>query len=180
MKIGLVPGAMKPYHAGHHYLTRQAMRECDHVIIITSEKDRKSISGANMRKAWENLIIPLLPSFVEVRFAKSPVGEVYDIIATANDRGDNVSFRIYGGTEDVARFPGEKLNARYGTNLGGTIVNVAEEQAGQFVRGQGNSPMAKGAWVREAIAAGDWKSFERMLPKFLKPHAEEYLSILVS
>ena len=61
MKIGLVPGAMKPYHAGHHYLTRQAIKECDRVIIITSEKDRKSISGSNMKKAWENLIIPLLP-----------------------------------------------------------------------------------------------------------------------
>jgi len=180
MKIGLVPGAMKPYHAGHHYLTEMAMKECDQVIIITSDVDRMTISGSNMRRAWEEIIIPLLPSFVQVRFARSPVGEVYNIIAEANERGDNVSFRIYGGTEDVARFPGAKLNAKYGNNLRGTIINVAEEHPERFLRGQGSSPVAKGAWVREAIATGDWKSFERMLPEFLKPHAEEYLSILVS
>ena len=83
MVVGLIPGAMKPYHAGHHYLVESAMRECDRVIIFTTAKDRKGISGIKMAFAWTNLIIPLLPN-VEVKFVTSPVGAVYKFLEEEN------------------------------------------------------------------------------------------------
>ena len=77
--IGLVPGAMKPYHAGHHYLVEQAMKECDRVIIFTTAKDRNGISGIKMAFAWTNLIIPLLQN-VEVEFVISPIRAVWEFL----------------------------------------------------------------------------------------------------
>ena len=38
--IGLVPGGMKPFHAGHNFLVQNALSECDEVYIFTSPKDR--------------------------------------------------------------------------------------------------------------------------------------------
>jgi len=172
--IGLVPGAMKPYHAGHHYLTEQAMNDCDEVIIITTTKDRNIISGAKMAAAWVQLIIPLL-SNVDVKFAISPIREVYNILKKENGDKTGNTIRIYGGVDEINRFNPEKIKAKY-PNI--TPVNVAAEEADRYLRGVGPSPMAKGEWVRNAIQAGDFRKFREFLPEFLKPHAEEYLNIL--
>ena len=77
--IGFVPGAMKPFHAGHNHLIQKAIAECDKVIVFTSLKDRGIIKGDNMYKAWQEIIVPLLPNHVEVIGVRSPVGAVYDI-----------------------------------------------------------------------------------------------------
>ena len=57
------------------------------------------------------------------------------------------------------------------------VVNVAEETPNAFTRGV---VQAKGEWVRDTIKAGDHEKFRSFLPDFLKPHASEYLRILVS
>ena len=171
MIIGLVPGAMKPYHAGHHYLVEQAQKECDHVIIFTTAKDRKGISGLAMMNAWKTIIQPRLDA--EVRFVVSPIRAVYEYLEKS-DTGN--TYRIYSGTEDLSRFSNKQLN-KYCQHL--NVCNVAEDNAAQFLRGVGDSPMAKGEWVRKAIEKGDFQAFQEYLPSFLKPYAEEYLSILV-
>ena len=56
--IGLVPGAMKPFHKGHYFLISKAIEECDKVLIYTSGGDRGFIKGKQMRLVWDNLIIP--------------------------------------------------------------------------------------------------------------------------
>lgn len=173
MIVGLVPGAMKPYHAGHHYLVSKAILECDHVIIFTSTKDRKGISGENMMKAWEELIKPNIPA--EVRFVKSPVRSVWEFL---NEESENENvYRIYGGTEEIARFSSTNLS-RWAEGV--NVINVAEKEASQYLRGAGPSPMAKGEWVRTAIENQDFIAFKDYLPGFLKPVAQRYLEILVS
>ena len=54
--IGFVPGAMKPFHAGHNHLIQTALKECDKVLVFTSLKDRGVIKGDKMYKAWQELI----------------------------------------------------------------------------------------------------------------------------
>lgn len=176
MKIGLVPGAMKPYHAGHHFLVENALRECDKVIIFTTVKDRDDLSGANMQSAWNELIIPNIEGDVEVSFIKSPVGSVYEVIETENESPSANTYRIYGGTEDVKRFNMERIATKY-PNAASRFVNVAAEGKASYLRGEG-TPKAKGSWAREALHASDKVTFKAQLPKFLQPHTQRYMEIL--
>ena len=170
--IGFVPGAMKPFHAGHNHLIQKAIAECDKVIVFTSLKDRGIIKGDNMYKAWQEIIVPLLPNHVEVIGVRSPVGAVYDYLEWNGD--PSVSYRIYGGTEDIARLSNARM-LQYYPKL--TAMNVAESEPESFTRDVVN---AKGEWVRNSIQAGNLKEFKSYLPDFLKPHAKSYLDMLMS
>ena len=66
MKIGLIPMAAKPYHAGHHALVTAAAGENDEVILYISLSDRKRkgevpIYGADMQTVWKEEIEKILP-----------------------------------------------------------------------------------------------------------------------
>mgnify|MGYP003153936700 CR=1 FL=1 len=175
MKIGLVPGAMKPYHAGHHYLTTQASLECDKVIILTSDKDREDISGNSMVKCWTDIIIPLLPENILVEFHVSPIRATYEIMEALSYEQSGDEIYIYGGLEDVKRFPQEKISVNH---PGIVVVNVAARDLGLYNRGKGDSPNVKGEWVREAMRNNDDERFAEFLPSFLKPLAKQYLDTL--
>ena len=173
--IGLIPGAMKPFHAGHNYLVQSAITECDEVILWTSTKDRDTIKGKNMQKAWIQIIQPLLPK-VDIRFVTSPIGAVFDYLY--DDPTIENEYRIYGGAEEAVRFSSTSMIQRF-PEL--TIVNVAETHPETMIRGVGYAgKTAKGEWVRDAIQAGDHDKFRSFLPKFLQQHAREYLAILTS
>ena len=174
--IGFVPGAMKPFHAGHNHLIQTALEECDKVIVFTSLKDRGIVKGDRMYKVWQELIIPLLPNHIEVIGVRSPVGAVYDYLEWNGD--PSVSYRIYGGTEDIARLSNARM-LQYFPKL--TAINVAESNPEAYERTAGNTEVpAKGEWVRNSIQAGDLNRFKSYLPAFLKPHAKSYLDILMS
>ena len=170
--IGFVPGAMKPFHAGHNHLIQRALVECDQVIVFTSLKDRGVIKGDRMYKAWQELIVPSLPEHIQVIGVKSPVGSVYDYLEWNGNI--SVSYRIYGGTEDIARLSMARMTQYY-PDL--NVVNVAEIDPESFTR---DVVHAKGEWVRNSIQTGDLKEFKSYLPVFLQPYAKEYLEILAS
>ncbi len=170
--IGFVPGAMKPFHAGHNHLIQTALTECDKVLVFTSLKDRDVIKGDKMYKAWQELIIPLLPNHIEVIGVRSPVGSVYEYLEWNGDT--TVSYRIYGGTEDIARLSNARMQQYY---PGLNVINVAESEPESFTR---DVVHAKGEWVRNSIQVGNLKEFKSYLPAFLKPHAKKYLDILMS
>ena len=60
------------------------------------------------------------------------------------------------------------------------FTNVAETHASEFLRGVGQSPEAKGSWIRSALEEENVEKFRSMLPEFLKPDAEEIIKILTS
>tara|TARA_A100001011_G_scaffold223471_1_gene231393 strand:- start:54 stop:614 length:561 start_codon:yes stop_codon:yes gene_type:complete len=183
MKIGIVPGAMKPYHAGHHYLVESALQECDMVTILTTRKSRKGISGDSMYNIWLNYIIPHLQEEygekIKVQFVVSPIRTVYeDFIERIEAEGpDGHSYMIYGGTEDNNRFQSKNLVQKYPV-AAEHITNVAESRAGKFQRGVGKSPMAKGEWIRNSLETNDEKRFNSMMPAFLKPVANVVMQML--
>ena len=173
--IGLVPGGMKPFHAGHNFILQEAIRECDEVILFTTVKDRGAIKGENMKKAWLDLIQPLLPGLDAVTFVKSPVGAVYLYL---EDEGvPENEYRIYGGVEEVNRFRPEYLTKNY-PDL--TIVQPAAEDPSRYDRATATGVPVSGTKARKAIEAGNFQLFKSYLPDFLKPHAREYLDILMS
>ena len=169
--IGLVPGAMKPFHAGHNYIVQRSIEECDHTIIFTSAKTRDNIDGNRMLDVWDKIILPLLGNRVEVLAVKSPVRGVYDYLEWHKP---GIAYRIYGGTEDVGRLSKARI-LQYYPDL--NVMNVAEENPDAFTR---EVVHAKGEWVRESIKAGDHGKFRSFLPDFLKSHAKEYFKILNS
>ena len=173
--IGLVPGGMKPFHAGHNFILQEALRECDEVILFTTVKDRGVIKGENMKRAWLDLIKPLLPGLGAVTFVKSPIGAVYQYL---EDEGlPENEYRIYGGTEEVNRFKPSYLAKNY-PDL--TIVQPAAEDPIKYDRSTATGVPVSGTKTRKAIEAGNFQLFKSYLPKFLKPHAREYLDILMS
>ena len=177
MIIGLVPGAMKPYHAGHHFLVEKALSECDQVIIFTTSKDRGQISGMAMQAVWTQVIIPLIDPKVQVSFVSSPVGEVFNILEKENEAPTAVTYRLYGGTEDLARFPGTYIKRKF-PNVADRFVNVAESESGDYLRGVGESPMVKGEWIRKAMNTGNIEKFKSMMPVFLRSSANQIFNML--
>lgn len=173
--IGLIPGGMKPFHAGHNFLVQSALSECDSVIIFTSIKDRDVIKGENMKRAWLDLIQPLLPGLDEVRFVSSPVGSVF--LYLEKEGSPENEYRIYGGVEEAARFPQAKMKQYYPDLI---IVQPAEEDPAKYARDQATGTPVSGTKCREAIKKGNFRLFQSFLPDFLKPHAREYLDILMS
>ena len=51
--IGFVPGAMKPFHAGHNHLIQRALEECDQVIVFTSHSNPTNIARASALGCFE-------------------------------------------------------------------------------------------------------------------------------
>ena len=91
MKIGLVPISAKPYHAGHHALVTTASAENDEVLLYVSVSDRKrkgelSISGADMKKIWDEEIENILPGNVTPVYGGSPVRHVFDVLQNAEEK----------------------------------------------------------------------------------------------
>ena len=178
MIIGLVPGAMKPYHAGHHYLVEKALKECDKVFIITTTKSRGCIDGQKMQKAWRSLIQPCLGTQTSINFAISPIRFVYEMIEEEDKNPSGNIYRIYGGTEDLNRFEITKLKSKY-PNASKVFINVAQNFTDQYSRGVGASPLAKGKWVRNSIQEGKFTTFKNYLPEILKKNAKAYWNILI-
>lgn len=125
-----------------------------------------------MLDVWDQIILPLLGQKIEVVAVRSPIRGVYDYLEW--NRDPKVSYRIYGGTEDIARLSKARILQYY---PGLNVVNVAEENPNAFTR---EVVHAKGEWVRNSIQAGNLKEFKSYLPAFLQPHAKKYLDILMS
>ena len=160
--VGLIPGGMKPFHRGHDFIVQEAMRECDEVILFTSAKDRGVIKGINMAKAWEELILPLLPRLDRVEFVRSPVGGVYTYLETEGVPENE--YRIYAGIEEVNRFRPEYL-ARILPDL--NIVQPATLDPQRYDRSSSVGVPVSGTKARKAIEAGNFQLFKSYLPDYL-------------
>ena len=115
-RVGLVPMAAKPYHAGHDGLVRIAAGECDEVQLFVSTADRKRpgempIFGSDMMKIWTLFIEPSLPSNVIVSYVNVPVQSVYEALEVGESRGDEGTvFVIYSDEEDILKYTDAHLS----------------------------------------------------------------------
>jgi hypothetical protein len=175
MRIGLVPMAAKPYHAGHHALVTAAAQENDEVLLYISLSDRKRkgelpIRGSDMQKIWSGQIEPILPGNVTPIYGGSPIQKVYEELITANEKAvagslDNV-YIVYSDPVDTAKNYSDASIQKYFPDAyaAGAVKFAAEENPGSFTRGVG-TPDVSGTAVREFIKCGDFESFEQSMPK---------------
>lgn len=169
-RIGLVPVAAKPYHAGHHALVTMAAAENDRVILFVSTSDRKRkgempMLGSDMLRVWQEHLEDIMPPNVEIEYGGSPVQKVYQALGDAEAAGSRDTFTVYSDPQDTAdNFP-EKNRAKYFPGLygAGQVVFAAEEDPGRFTRGEG-TPDVSGTKMRAAIASGDVETFRKGMP----------------
>jgi len=174
MRIGLLPMAAKPYHAGHHALVTTAARENDKVMLYVSTSDRKRkgelpIRGSDMQKIWSGQIEPILPGNVTPVYGGSPVQKVYDVLIDANEKAleghlDNV-YTVYSDPTDTARNYSPAAIQKYFPEAyaAGAVKFAAEENPGAFTRGVG-TPDVSGTAVREFIKCGNFDEFAKSMP----------------
>ena len=170
MKIGLVPMAAKPYHAGHHWLVEKAASENDRVIVFVSVSDRvrkgeQPVYGKDMQRVWQEELEPIMPGNVEVRYGGAPVQKVYQEIGDGALAETTDTYFVYSDATDTVRNYPEKNRIKYMEPLygQGQVRFPAEENPGQFTRGEG-SPDVSGTAMRQAIQSCDIEAFRQGLP----------------
>ena len=170
MRVGLIPVAAKPYHAGHHALVKMAASENDLVRLFVSTSDRKRkgempLLGSDMLRVWREHLEDIMPPNVEIEYGGSPVQKVYVTLGDAEAAGSGDTFTVYSDPEDTALNYPEKNRVKYFPGLydAGQVVFAAEENPGRFTRGEG-TPDVSGTKMRAAIASGDVEAFRRGMP----------------
>jgi len=156
MKVGLIAGAYRPYHAGHDALIRLAAKENDRVIIFASMSDRDTISGEGMMQVWRELIEPKLPANVKVTYGGSPVGHAFKIIGDADQAGSQDVFTVYSDPDDAGRMA---TLPKYAPNLtaNGQVKFRSVERT--------STVDVSGTQMRQWFETGDQEQFLKHLPR---------------
>lgn len=177
MKIGLVPGSFKPYHAGHDALVRMAAAENDSVLVFSSTADRlrkgeMPLYGADMQQIIDKFVRPSLPGNVQMIDVGVPVAAVWQELEKAEKAKSKDTFTVYSDSEDIQKYS-EKSLMKYAPRL---------QSKGQIItrgvtRGQ-ETPDISGTMMRAYLEAGDVKNFAKMLPPSVKKYSKEIIDIL--
>ena len=185
MKIGLLPMAAKPYHAGHHGLLKNAAKENDVVYLFVSLSDRKrkgemTIYGRDMERIWREKIEKILPKNVNVEYGGSPVGKVLELLDEAEKQYLKVGFSkdvysVYSDPVDTEKnylMVRKRRDGSYASNKDVYFPTIydecivtfpAELNPRCFARGEG-MPDVSGTKMRKKIELGDVEGFSSDLP----------------
>ena len=179
MRIGLVPGGFKPYHAGHDALIRAASAENDRVIVFYSTADRSRkgelpISGKNAARVMSEIVSATLPINVTLCEVKAPIGAVFEALISAEDLharscADD-TYTIYAGSDDEKNFANI---AKYAPR----IVKEGHVRLFSLERGS-DTPEISGTLMRKSLREGNVHLFSEGLPSTLKPKAKEIIKTL--
>lgn len=176
IKIGLVPMAAKPYHAGHDGLVRIAAKENDSVRLFVSTTDRARpgelrVSGDTMQIIWFDYIEPTLPSNVIPDYGGTPVAKVYASLEKAEAEGSQDTFVIYSDEEDILKYTDANLQKSAPTLF----------QKGQIQRrgvSRNETIPVSGTEMREFLEDGDMVGFIALLPRAIQKHGREIFNML--
>ena len=193
MKIGLVPMAAKPYHAGHSDLVSLAAAENDivYLFVSTSDRCRKGqipIYGKDMKDIWCNEIENILPENVTVDYGGSPVRKVIMTLSEAEEmlnqsgKQKNV-YSVYSDPTDTyknyltkhRKKSGKEASVAetYFPNLYKScyVIFPGHTRPECFERGVGTVDIS-GTEMRKRLGAGDREGFISGLPNDLEPAAK--------
>jgi len=178
MKIGLVPGSFKPYHAGHDALVRLAAGENDQVLVFSSTADRTrkgelSLYGADMQEVMDAFVRPSLPKNVSMIDVGVPVAAVWEELEKAEEQKSKDIYTVYSDAEDILKFS-EKSLKKYAPKL----LRKGQILTRGVSRGS-DTPNISGTMMRSYLAAGDVKNFAKMLPPSIQKHSKEIIDILL-
>lgn len=178
MKIGLVPGSFKPYHAGHDALVRIAADENDLVYVFSSTADRTRkgelpLFGSDMQQVIDKFVRPSLPNNVQILDASVPVSSVWKELEGAESAGSEDFYTVYSDSEDIQKF-NEKSFMKYAPSL----YTSGQISARGVTRGA-ETPDISGTEMRAYLESGDLESFSQMLPPKVRKHSKEIADMLL-
>ncbi len=108
MLFGIYPGSFKPLTLGHYKIIELASSLCEQVILFISISDRIRINeypiyGSDMKKIWDNFIIPTLPSNIIPIFNNtSVINKTYEFLGKYERGNIKLSkFILFGGENDI-------------------------------------------------------------------------------
>lgn len=175
-RIGLVPMAAKPYHAGHDGLVRIAANENDLVLLFVSTTDRARpgelrVSGDTMQLIWWEYIEPTLPSNVTIDYGGIPVSKLYATLEKAEIEDSTDTYVIYSDEEDILKYTDEALKK--------VAPNLLEN--GQIKRrgiSRTETVPVSGTEMREFIEDDDMVGFIALLPPAIQKRGKEIFDLL--
>lgn len=178
MRIGLVPGSFKPYHAGHDGLIRLALSQNDKVIVFSStvtraRKGEMPISGQAMQRVMDEFVKPSLPN-VEFVSVQVPVSALFQELDNAEKNKSTDIYTIYSDEDDIKKYSKNAL-MKYVPNLvKNNQVNTVGVKRGSV------TPDISGTEMRAYLQSGNVKKFAEMLPASLRKYSKDIIDILKS
>tara|TARA_B110000503_G_C7007100_1_gene354071 strand:+ start:23 stop:817 length:795 start_codon:yes stop_codon:yes gene_type:complete len=174
-KVALLPGGFKPPHAGHYGLAKQlaSQADIDEVVVIIGKGPRLSgvepkiaITAEQSKTLWDIYTRNDENIKVRVQEGKTPVADVYDLIANKNSFKEGDTVVLGKSDKDV----GDKRYARAQSwaEMHNPGVNV-EEIVFPVIGGKSMG----GTALRDMIAAGQKEKFIAKLPEHLTTSEKE-------
>lgn len=176
-RIGVIPMAGRPVHAGHWRLIKNALAESDTVYLFVSVKGRgecqERIEPGQMMKAWKDVLLPRLDSQVVVRFVENPVLDANRFVKDASRVSDRL-FTFYGDDADV--------NDRWNKKNLETLFPALVRENRVFAKGLSREKTVNisSTQMRKWIASCDIESLRKFLPDIPGEDSKTYLRILLS
>jgi len=180
--VALLPGGFKPPHAGHYGLAKllSANPDIDEVIVIIGKNPRFSevdpqitVTAEQSKDLWDIYTRKDNNIKVQIQKGKTPVSDVYDLIADKNSFSEGDTVVLGKSDKDV----GDK---RYGraqswAEMHNPGVNV-EEMVFPMIGGKNMG----GTTMRNIIALGEREKFTSKLPDHLNSADEDAAWEIVS
>ena len=181
MKVGIVAGSFKPYHAGHHKMVEIAAENNDQVYLFVSTTDRlrkgeHPLYGKDMRKVWNDHLNGILPNNVHLYLlgpGQAPIRSVYELLEDASKKGMDDHFTIYSDPVDMSR------NYREASLIKSVGEDFLKNQIEKRPLDRNETVPVSGTDMRRHLADGNDEAFKDMLPYQLSdPSKQEVFDIL--
>jgi len=168
-RVALLPGGFKPPHAGHYGLAKElsSLPDIDEVVVIIGRNPRLSevepkisITAEQSKNLWDIYTRNNENIKVRIQEGKTPVSDVYDMIADKNSFSEGDTVILGKSDKDI----GDKRYARAQSyaEMHNPGVNV-EEMIFPVTGGENMG----GTALRNMIAAGQKERFMSKLPTHL-------------
>jgi hypothetical protein len=125
-----------------------------------------------MELIWKNYIEPSLPENVIVEYGGAPVGKVWKVLESAEERLDENTYTIYSDSEDIKKYNSLSFQ-KYSPNL---FKNGQVKTRG-IARGVETAEIS-GTKMRQYLSAGAIDKFKEFLPFSLQKYSKEIADIL--
>jgi hypothetical protein len=174
-KVALLPGGFKPPHAGHYGLAKKlsSLPDIDEVVVIIGKNPRTSdalpeisITAQQSKELWDIYTTNDENIKVRIQEGKTPVSDVYDLIADKNSFSEGDTVVLGKSDKDV----GDKRYARAQSyaEMHNPGVNVEE-----IVFPVTGGKHMGGTALRDMVALGQRGAFISKLPEHLSPIEKE-------
>jgi hypothetical protein len=181
-KVALLPGGFKPPHAGHYGLARQlaADSDIDEVVVIIGKNPRESevepkvtVTAEQSKRLWDIYTRGDENIKVRIQQGKTPVADVYDLIADKNSFSEGDTVVLGKSDKDV----GDKRYARAQSwaEMNNPGVNVEEMVFPVF----GGKDMG-GTALRNMISASQKDKMISKLPDHITDNEKEQIWDILS